>query len=113
ADLMEAVHELDLGPGRGLEDPIALHEEALVVDERGVAHERLHDPDAPRALAPGTGHSEQPRRELLVCEGVVAEHLARAVAAYPEHGTLVIAEDGRGQGGFTPTDHDVERVLSD
>ena len=77
ADLVEPLHELDLGPGRGLENPVGLHEQALVVHERGVAHERLDEAHAVGALSPCGCHSQQPGRQLLVGEGVVAQHVAR------------------------------------
>ena len=99
-DLVEAEQQLDLGPGRGLEDPVGLHEEALVVDEGGVAHERLDDSRTRCALSrPALATASSPVDELLVREGVVAEHLARAVVAHAEHRALTAR---RGRPGPAP-----------
>ena len=112
-DAVEPQQQLDLGPRRRLQHTVGLHEQALVEHERGVAHERLHEAHPPGALPPGARHRQQPGRELLVGECVVAEHLPGAVVADAEDGALPAAEDRRRQRRLAPSDEHVERVIPD
>ncbi len=112
ADLVEAEQHLDLGALAGLEHPVALHEEALVEDERRVRDERRDAPD-PLGVLGATGRDrEHLERELVVGQRVVGEEVLARVLDGPEDGRLAPVEHPGAVLGAAPADEELEAALA-
>ena len=106
--------QLDLGPRRRLEHAVGLHEKPLVVHERGVAHERLHEA-APagrspaRRSPPPAARPRAPRRR-----GRRSTSTSPAPSSHmPSTAPWLAAEDRRRLRRLAPSDKDVERAVPD
>jgi hypothetical protein len=108
---IEPPHHLHLRTRSRLENPVTLHEETIVVDERRVAHERLDDAPALGPFIAAADRLEQVDDELGVSEGGIDEDFAGVVIAGAEHGVGVGTEHTWRHGHRSPPENEVKGAV--